>query len=279
MGTPAIAHFGTTIIEEAPDEGVDQKQVPITGALADTLQFLEIFGFEPAMENMYPGMGRQYIWRRGRMEDVDYIEKDSFTSYAAVSRPRSPGPRVGDTVFRLTHADPVGVLRELDAKGLVRVHDEPQREAFLGGARAWLLVTGPDGQLYELGATQPTVADNHTVYIWTADERLEAVSRSYAEHFGLQPSTGSAEDFHGIGQVLRLRRDTPGLTIGLLHRSVDGLAERWSDDIFKEAGYSHFRLGALDKPVTEAATRQAFPPGGDVSFVYFEDSYLELVQA
>ena len=87
------------------------------------------------------------------------------------------------------------------------------------------------------------------------------------------------EDFHGIGKVTRLTRDEPGLTIGLLHAGTQGLAERWTDDIFKEAGYSHFRLGALDKPVTEAATRQAFPAGGDVSFVYFEDSYLELVQA
>jgi len=278
MGTPAIAHFGTTIIERAPGDGVDQKQVPITGALADTLRFLEILGFQPAIENMYPGMGRQYIWRRGRAGDVDYIEKDNFTSYAAVSRPASGCPRVGDTVFRLTHADPIYILRTLDAEGLVQVHDDEQRQAFLAGSSNWLLLTGPDGQQYELGATQPTMADNHTVYIWTDDERLEAVCRRYAEHFGLEP-TGSAEDFHGIGQVLRLRRESPGLTVGLLHRSATGLAERWSDDIFKEAGYSHFRLGALDKPVTEAATRQAFPPGGDVSYVFFEDSYLELVQA
>ena len=55
--------------------------------------------------------------------------------------------------------------------------------------------------------------------------------------------------------------------------------ERWSDDIFLEAGYSHFRLGAVDMPRTVQATREAFPQGGDVAFVYFADSYLELVQA
>ena len=113
--------------------------------------------------------------------------------------------------------------------------------------------------------------------MWTPDDRLDDVAARYAEHFGLKP-TGT-EGFHGIGRVMRLTRAEPGLTIGLLHASTNGLAERWTDDIFKEAGYSHFRLGALDKPATEAATRQAFPAGGDVSFVYFEDSYLELVQA
>ncbi len=277
MATPAIAHFGTTIIEAAPDADADQKQVPITGALSRTLEFLRILGFQPAMENMYPGVGRQYIWRRGNMGDIDYIEQDNFTSYGAMPRPATESPRAGDTVFRMTHGDAVGVFRTLDDAGLVEPADADQRAAFLDGSRSWLLFRGPNGQQYELGATQPTVAGNHTVYVWTPDDRLEQVADNYAAHFGLIPA--EAEDFHGIGRVMRLTRAEPGLTIGLLHASVNGLAERWTDDIFKEAGYSHFRLGALDKPVTEAATRQAFPAGGDVSFVYFEDSYLELVQA
>jgi len=277
MGTPAIAHFGTTIIEAAPDTEIDQKQVPITGALGNTLEFLRILGFQPAMENMYPGVGRQYIWRRGDIGDVDYIEQDNFTSYGAVPRPATDGPRAGDTIFRMTHADPVSVFQKLEAAGLVEVSDKAQREAFVDGNKAWLLIRGPNGQHYEFGPTQPTVAGNHTVYVWTPDDRLDDVAGNYAQHFGLMPA--QTENFHGIGKVTRLTRDEPGLTIGLLHAGTQTLAERWTDDIFKEAGYSHFRLGALDKPVTEAATRQAFPAGGDVSFVYFEDSYLELVQA
>jgi len=279
MGTPAIAHFGTTIIESAPDESADQRRVPITGALGDTLAFLRILGFRPAIENMYPGVGRQYIWRRGDIGDVDYIEQDNFTSYSAVPRPATSGPRAGDTIFRLTHAEPVGVFRSLEKAELVEVVDTAQREPFLGGSQPWLLIRAPNRQCYELGPTQPTAAGNHTVYVWTPDDRLDEVAGNYAEHFGLVRAQPKSEDFHSIGKVTRLVRDEPGMTIGLLHDSAHGLAERWTDDIFKEAGYSHFRLGALNKPVTEAAARQAFPPGGDVSFVYFEDSYLELVQA
>jgi hypothetical protein len=31
--------------------------------------------------------------------------------------------------------------------------------------------------------------------------------------------------------------------------------------------------------VTQADSREAFPAAGDVGFIYFQDSYLELVQA
>ena len=91
MGTPPIAHFGTTIIEAPPPKGTDQRDVPKAGALGDQLAFLEALGFAPAMENMYPGMGRQFIWRRGEPDDVNYIELDNFTSYAASDRPATSG--------------------------------------------------------------------------------------------------------------------------------------------------------------------------------------------
>tara|TARA_A100001037_G_scaffold306672_2_gene353892 strand:+ start:6699 stop:7535 length:837 start_codon:yes stop_codon:yes gene_type:complete len=276
MATPSIAHFGTTIIEAPPPEGVEQRDVPIEGALKNTLRFLEIFGFQPLIENFYPGMGRQYIWRRGEPGDVDYIEKDNFTSYRAEQRPANERPRVGDTVFRLTHSDPVGMWLKWCEEGLVRAADDAIAEDFVAGRTEWLLLTGPDGQHYELGPTQPTAAQNHLIYVWTAKADLEDVAIAYREHFGLEQ--GGREDFHGLGQVRLLRRAEPGVTVGLICRD-DDVEPRWTDDIFVEAGYSHFRLGAVDMARTVDATREAFPSAGDVAFVYFKDSYLELVQA
>lgn len=276
MGTPSVAHFGTTIVETAPPDGVDQQDVPITGALRDTLRFLELFGFEPLMRNLYPGMGRQYIWRRGDPSDADYIEKDSFTSYRAQARPPSSGPRVGDTVFRLTHRDPVGMWQAWQAEGLGRPLPADAEAEFVAGRTPWLLLEGPDGQCYELGPSQTEAADNHRVYVWTASANVDAVAAAYVQHFGMQDY--GVEAFHEQGNARILRRAAPGVTVALLHRSQD-VEPRWTDDIFLEAGYSHFRLGALDMPRTASSCREAFPAAGDVAFVYFEDSYLELVQA
>jgi hypothetical protein len=279
MGTPSIAHFGTTIIEKAPPEGSDQKTVPVTGDLKRTLLFLEIFGFQPLIENMYPGMGRQYIWRRGEHDDPDYVEKDSFTSYVAINRPDTDGPRVGDTIFRLTHQDPKSIWRQWKKEGLVEpLNASGDEEAFMSGAQDWLLLMGPDGQRYELGPTQTTRAENHVVYIWTDPAELETVAEDFKAEFDLDPSNRA--DFHGLGQATILTREQPGITIGLLTpNNQNEIAPRWSDDIFKEAGYSHYRLGSPDFARTQKRTREAFPQGGDVAFVYFRDSYLELVQA
>jgi hypothetical protein len=277
MHTPPIAHFGTTICESPPAVGTAQREAPIEGALASTLEFLETLGFVPGLENFYEGVGRQYIWRRGKPSDVDYVEQDNFTSYTAAPRPRTPGPRVGDTVFRVTHRQPRDVLRRLVGDGLAEVERPAEEEDFLAGDRDWLLVRAPNGQCYEFGPTQPTPAENHSVYVWTPSPELDAASANYERHFGLLKQS-EREDFHGIGSVRRLARSDPGVTIGLLHDPGAGLAPRWTEDIFQEAGYSHFRLGAPDKSATEGSNRQAFPPAGDVAFVYFENSYLELVQ-
>ena len=80
MGTPSIAHFGTTIVESAPPEGMAQQDVPLDGILGDMLTFLKILGFVPGVENYYEGIWRQYIWSRGNVNDVDYVEQDNFTS-------------------------------------------------------------------------------------------------------------------------------------------------------------------------------------------------------
>ncbi len=277
MKTPAIAHFGTTILESAPAAGTRQQDVPVDGVLADMLAFLGVLGFEPSVENFYEGVGRQYIWRRGSVGDVDYVEQDNFTSYVAERRPKTEGPRVGDTIFRMTHADPRNVYQELVTKSLVQAVNSDQAAAFIADEQDWLLIEAPNAQIYELGATAQAAADNHVIYVWTETARLDDVAQSYGTHFGTQ--RGKTEDFYELGKVLYLRREEPGLTIGLLHDPAQELAPRWTDDIFKEAGYAHFRLGAIAKSETEQSTRQAFPGAGDVSFVYFEDSYLELVQA
>ncbi len=203
MRTPSIAHYGITIIEQAPPAGVDQRSVPITGTLERNLAFLRVLGFEPHIENFYPGIGRQYIWRRGREGDADYIEQDNFTSYTAAPRPPTPGPCQGDTVFRLTHADPVATLRTLRADGLVQV-DAAAADAFERGEHAWLLLAAPSGQQYEFGATTATAADNHRVCVWTADTDVDRICTQYRRHFGLT-HVGS-DDFHSIGRVELLRR-------------------------------------------------------------------------
>ena len=255
-----------------------QQDAPLEGTLGRTLQFLEVLGFEPHLQNMYEGIGRQYIWRRGEPGDVDYVEQDNFTSYVAEKRPDTGTPRTGDTIFRLTHRNPRHILDQLLAAELVDVLDDAELAAFRDGTSDWLLLAAPQGQVYEFGATQTHTADNHCIYVWTEEQRLAEAADSFAQHFGLSGET--SESFHHVGKVLRLRRESPGVTIGLLHAPTgQTLAPRWTEDIFKEAGFSHYRMGALDKSRTRSFSREAFPDGGDVSFVYFEDSYLELVQA
>lgn len=278
MGSPSIAHFGTTIIEAPPPPGVPQREAAIAGALERTLRFLSILGLRPLVENMYEGIGRQYIWARGAPGDADYLEIDSFTSYRAVDRDPAEGPRVGDTIFRITHPEPRNVYARWQAEGLVTPVGPAAEEAeFLAGAAPWVLVRGPQGQRFEFGRSTPDRATNHTVYVWTDPARLEETAAAFAREFDL--AVAGDGEFHADARVRLLTRPRPGITIGLLTPLPGGrIAPRWTDDIFVEAGYSHFRLGSFDKTRTRAASREAFPDGGDVSFVYFADSYLELVQ-
>ena len=276
MGTPSIAHFGTTIIESAPPEGVAQQDVPLDGALGDMLTFLKVLGFSPNVENYYEGMGRQFIWSRGSMDDVDYVEQDNFTSYVAEERPATDEPRVGDTIFRLTHAEPRTVLKQLLDEKLAQPLAGESSEQYLASETQWLLLKAPNGQVYQFGETQSASADNHAVYIWTESERVQDIATNYENCFGFSRTDNAS--FHGTALALMLRREEPGMTIGLLYRPTEALTPRWSDNIFKEAGYAHFRLGAPDKNLAQTASKEAFPAAGDVSFVYFEDSYLELVQ-
>ena len=119
MVMQAIAHFGTTLAEAAPREGVDLDKMPFDGDLERTDKFLTKLGMEVFITNLYPGMGRQYIYRRGNLADVDYFEKDTFTSFTATLPPVSRLPRVGETIFRITHHHPIDIYQELLAEDLI----------------------------------------------------------------------------------------------------------------------------------------------------------------
>lgn len=282
MATPPIPHFGTTLYEVAPPEGTDQSSIPFTGMLERTDRFLRMLGAEIMIRNYYGPLGRQYIYRRGEMSDPDYFEKDSFTSYTGQFPPRVDRPRIGDVIFRVVHHDARGVYRDLLREDLVRpIGPEGDEARFLAGEQPGLLVEGPDTQRYELCQSFGNKLDNHAIFIWTNPEAdiLRATIRDYASQFDLVDRVGTRRDFHGIGEVTLLTRLSPPVTIGLL-TPYEGqeIAPRWTDDIFKQVGYSHFRLGSPRKEYVKSHNREVFPDTGDVSYVLFREAYLELVQ-
>jgi hypothetical protein len=271
----AIAHYGTTLIEVAPSEGEDQASIPITGELARTDEFLKLLGMEVAISNMYPGIGRQYIYKRGDLADPDYFEKDSFTSYTAEQVPDTNAPRISETIFRITHESATEVARQLVNQNLI--DPKSSVEDFLDGRKDRLLFRGPDRQHYELMCTQPTRAMNHRIYVWTDSVDLAAHTQGYQDYFNIS-ATGT-EDFYAIGTAHLLVREDPGITIALLTLNAGELAPKHSFDIFRDAGYSHFRLASPNKAEVKTVSEEAFPDGGgEVSFVHFQNSYLELVQ-
>ncbi len=274
MADMSIAHFGTTLMESPPSDGEDQAAIPMTGDLGRTDQFLRILGAEVYITNMYP-FGRQFIYRRGEFADPDYFEKDTFTSYSAVALPRTDTPRVGETIFRLPHpgARQIAVLlMEGELIEPLSAYDE-----FVTGNADALFFMGPDGQQYELIESSKTRHENHRIYIWTAAEDLPSHQQGYETNFELTPQ--GTEDFYGMGTAHLLVRKDPGITVALVTLNEGILSPKHSFDIFKDAGYSHFRLGAPDKSRVLGNAQEAFPDGGGpVAFVHFQNSYLELVQ-
>jgi hypothetical protein len=283
MATPSIPHFGTTLYEEAPPAGLAQQEIPFTGQLERTHRFLTHLGAEIAIRNFYgPEIGRQYIYKRGQVSDLDYFEKDSFTSYTSAFMPPSPRPRVGEAIFRVVHRDVRTVYRALLAEDLIRpIGPDGDTERFLAGEQRGVLVMGPDEQRYELSEVRPTRVENHAIFLWTTPDPdvLRTKIRAFDAQFDIVDRSGEWEDFHGIGRVRMLTRTDPPVSIGILVPN-DGqpLAPRWTDDIFKQVGYSHFRLGSPRKEFVRTHHQQVFPDTGDVSYVMFHDAYLELVQ-
>lgn len=274
MADMSIAHFGTTLIESPPEEGIDQLTIPMTGDLGRTDEFLRTLGAEIYIKNMYP-FGRQFIYKRGDHEDPDYFEKDTFTSYTAETLPKTDTPRIGETIFRITHPEPQQIAATLMEKDLIKPLSS--FEDFASKKVATLFFMGPDQQQYELAQSSPTRHENHRVYIWTDQADLENHKQAYADNFDTRFS--KTEDFYGLGTAHLLVREEPGITVALLTLNEGAISPKHSFDIFKDAGYSHFRLGAPDKKRVLENSDEAFPDGGGpVAFVHFQNSYLELVE-
>ena len=280
MRTPAIPHFGTTLYEVAPPEGVDQREVPFTGMLERTDRFLRALGAQCFTKNFYGPLGRQYIYRRGEIGDADYFEKDSFTSYTAKFTPTTVEPRVGDIVFRVVHKDVRDVYQLLLADDLVRpIGPDGDEARFVAGESSSLMIMGPDDQRYELSEAGPTLMDNHAVFIWTNPAKLAETIRHYATQMDMVDREGVKHDYHGIGEVTLLTRHSNPITVGLLTPYPGAsVAPRWTDDIFQQVGYSHFRLASPRKEYVRSHNREVFPDTGDVSYVLFNEAYLELIQ-
>ena len=274
MAGMSIAHFGTTLIEPPPSEGEDQAAIPMTGDLGRTDEFLRILGAVIYIKNMYP-FGRQFIYKRGEITDPDYFEKDTFTSYTAVPLPKTDSPRVAETIFRLPHRDARRITALLMDRGLINPlsgYDE-----FVNGSSPALFFVGPDRQQYELIESSKVRYKNHRIYIWTDEKNLEKHKSGYAKNFNIRFQ--GTEDFYGLATAHLMVREDPGVTIALLTLKKGELSPKHSFDIFKDAGYSHFRLGSPDKSQVLNNAEEAFPDGGgSVAYVHFQNSYLELVQ-
>jgi hypothetical protein len=274
MADMSIAHFGTTLIEPRPSEGEDQAAIPMTGDLGRTDEFLRILGAVICIKNMYT-FGRQFIYKRGEVIDPDYFEKDTFTSYTAVPLPETDSPRVAETIFRLPHRDARQIAASLVDRALINPlsgYDE-----FVNGSSPALFFIGPDRQQYELIESSRVRHKNHRIYIWTDEKNLENHKSGYQKNFNIRFQ--GTEDFYGFATAHLLVREDPGVTIALLTLKKGELSPKHSFDIFKDAGYSHFRLGSPDKSQVLVNAEEAFPDGGGpVAYVHFQNSYLELVQ-
>jgi len=269
MTTPCLAHYGVTVAE--PPVAADRLDVdPPGGDAAAGLEFLRSLGFVPLVTNLYAGVGRQWILRRGERGAPGYVERDLFSSFRA-DDPVVAGadtPRAGDAVFRLPVEDPRQTLTELRERGWA--------ETYLGVEG---LFRGPDAAVYELAPITGDDAVDRTISLWTDPDGLDRATKTWCEVFGFDV-IAMRESFYGVADAVVLRRKGPGpVTLQLLTPPGGSpLEPRRTDDIFAQQGYPHFRLGAPDKAAALAAGEIVFPDTGDVSYLLIEGAYLELVQ-
>jgi hypothetical protein len=270
MTTPCLAHYGVTVAE--PLVAADRLDVdPPGGDAAAGLEFLAWLGFVPLHTNLYAGVGRQWILRRGEVGDPGYLERDLFTSFRGdeAAPAGTDEPHVGDAIFRLPVEDPAATLASLRERGWA----EPY--ASVTGP----LFRGPDATVYELAPITGDDAIDRTISLWTDPETLERAVTTWGEVFALDEVVRGLP-FHGIAEATVLRRGGPGPVTLQLLTPLEGsrLQPRVTDDIFAQQGYPHFRLGAPDKAVALEAGERVFPDTGDVSYVLVEGAYLELVE-
>ncbi|KAI9006315.1 hypothetical protein DFJ74DRAFT_690267 [Hyaloraphidium curvatum] len=271
MPTPCLAHYGATITEpRVPDDQLGTA--PPAGAAAASLAFLAALGFEVRDTNLYPGLGRQWILRRGRPGQRGYLERDVFSSFGADPKIRPAGqtgaPAAGDAVFRLPVDDPEGTMRMLREKGWAEPYMNCDK-----------LFRGPDGMVYEIAPLTGNALTDRTVSIWTDPSALDANADAWQSLFGFRTvSTGSS--FYGIAHAHILRRNEPTpVTLQLLTPAKGELLPRASEDIFAQCGYPHFRLGARSKALVKKRGKEVFPDTADVSYVLVGGAYLEVVEA
>jgi hypothetical protein len=264
--TACLAHYGTTLVEEpiADDALAD---APLTGQVAEAHRLMGALGFTLLSRNLYPRLGRQWIFSRGDRSDADYVEKDQFSSFAARSRPLGTSRwHIGDTVFRLPEVDTEASRAKLIDAGLATTIDGTD----------WLRAA--DGQVYELAERSSDAAVNRTISVWTDPAEIDAVVADLCDLFAL--SVQLAGEVNDLADAVVLTRSGVGpVTIRLMTpRHGIQLAPRWSNDIFVEQGYSHLRLGAPDRVAVKARFAEVFPDTGDVSYVLVHHLYLELVE-
>jgi catechol 2,3-dioxygenase-like lactoylglutathione lyase family enzyme len=268
--TPCLAHYGVTVAEPPVADDLLAIQAP-GGQAAAGLEFLRWLGFEPLFTNLYPGIGRQWILRRGERGDAGYLERDLFTSFRAggVDDAGSNIARIGDSIFRLPVDDPDATLVGLQEHGWA--------EPYMGVLGP--LFRGPDAAVYELTPIAGDQAVDRTVSLWTDPDVLDDAVATWISTFGFELVEKDV-NFHGVALATVLRRRGVGpITLQLLTPAAGTvLPPRVTDDIFAQQGYPHFRLGAPHKAAAQAVGETVFPDTGDVSYVMVAGAYLELIQ-
>jgi hypothetical protein len=274
--TPCLAHYGTTLAEPTITND-ELATAPLTGQVADAHRLMDALGFRLLMRNLYPGLGRQWIFARGERGEAGYVEKDQFSSFTARPRPTGGDQRhVGDAIFRLPERDPSATRTMLLAEGLATA---------MPGDPGW--VRAVDGQVYELAPLTGNQMDDRVVSVWTDPDDIDAIATDLVQWFGFAPPTRASVSDVATAAVLR-RGGGGAATIRLL-TPADGSSPmpRWrpnppevpaGQDIFGEQGYSHLRLGAPDRAAVKARFPEVFPDTGDVSYVLVHHLYLELVE-